>query len=180
MLDRLLSRVCIPGLPFPGNDIRTFPPGMKTLLYCPTSLQKGNGSHVCRNTNHTTSFVVCPLDLPCSAGAMLLLWVGHQGCEGGTQRNGSASPRVWGQSHQWGPGAEPLVGGSDPRYGGLIRLGFELAMRQALQLLCRPICADLMSVIRRAHDALQLQDSGAGLGQNICMGVAPSLPLLFP
>jgi len=91
-----------------------------------------------------------------------------------------------------GFGAEPPVGSrgrapsrwvggvADPRYGGLIRLGFELAMRQALQLLCRPICADLMSVIRRVHDALQLQDSGAGLGQNICMGVAPSLPSLFP
>ena len=98
---------------------------------------------------------------------------------GGTPRVGRGHIAKW-EREPPGLGAEPLVGGSDPRYGGLIRLGFELAMRQALQLLCRPICADLMSVIRRVQDALQLQDSGAGLGQNICMGVAPSLPSLFP
>jgi len=32
--------------------------------------------------------------------------------KGAHGESGSAGTRIWGQSPQWGPGAEPLVGGS--------------------------------------------------------------------
>jgi len=62
------------------------------------------------------NFLHCtPIEASRSAGTRLLLLVGvvgYQGCEGAHGESGSASPRVWGQSPQRGPGAEPLVGGS--------------------------------------------------------------------
>jgi len=57
-----------------------------------------------------------------SAGArLLLLVVGHRGCEGGTWREWGCEPPVGlGSEPQRGPRAEPQIsgsGGAEPRYG---------------------------------------------------------------
>ena len=63
--------------------------------------------YVCKNTNHTTSFTM-PIQTLCSAGAKLLLLVGHQGCEWGTWREREHEPQGLGRSPQPGPQAEQI------------------------------------------------------------------------
>jgi len=81
--------------------------------------------YVCKNANHTTSFIVRPQKRYAAPAPGWHCWWDTEGVKGARGESGSASPRVWGQNPQRGPGAEPLVGGSGgahamvhPRYGG--------------------------------------------------------------
>ena len=54
-----------------------------------------------------------PIEALCSADArLLLLIVGHQGCDYYMARPGTPAPRVWGRAPSGSPGTEPLVDGS--------------------------------------------------------------------
>jgi len=78
--------------------------------------------YVCRNTNHTPSFTVCPQKRYAAPAPCCYCWWGTMGVKGAHGESESASPRGW--------GAEPPAGSTDRASGRWVSGSLAMAHRR--------------------------------------------------